>query len=63
MGNLKSGKQKVIRQKGTDLNHVFYVVVGKQCRTENVYTISLYKLFNVFLLFIVLSFNKLKIFF
>ena len=37
MENLKSGKLKVIRQKGIDLNHVFYVVVGKQYRTENVY--------------------------
>ena len=24
-----------IAQKGMDLNHNFYVVVGKQCRTEN----------------------------
>ena len=27
-----------IRQKGIDLNHDFYVVVGKQYRTENAYT-------------------------
>ena len=27
-----------MRQKGIDLNHDFYVVVSKQCRTENAYT-------------------------
>ena len=27
-----------MRQKGIDLNHDFYVVVEKQCRTENAYT-------------------------
>ena len=50
------------------LNHDFYVVVGKQCRTENVYTghqyniFILYELTNVLLLFIcfklVLSYYK-----
>ena len=41
-----------MRQKGIDLNHDFYVVVGKQCRTENAYTniISLYKFTDVLLL-------------
>jgi hypothetical protein len=28
-----------MRQKGIDLNHDFYFVVGKQCRTENAYTL------------------------
>ena len=37
--------------------HDFYIVVGKQCRTENMYdvvtnTISLYKLTNVLISFI-----------
>ena len=32
------GKLTKIFQKGIDLNHDFYVVVGKQYRTENVYT-------------------------
>ena len=27
-----------MRQKGIDLNHDFYVVFGKQCRTENEYS-------------------------
>ena len=52
--------QKRFRQKGIDLNHGFYVVVGKQCRTENAFTvpntISLYKLTNVLLLFICFKF-------
>ena len=39
-------------KKGIDLNHDFYVVVGKQCRTRVTNTISLYKLTNVLLLFI-----------
>ena len=41
----------MIPLKGIDLNHEFYVVVGKKCRTENVYTgntISLYKLIIMF---------------
>ena len=47
----------MIDQKGMHLNHNFFVVVGKQCRTENAYmghanTVSLYKLTNVHLLFI-----------
>ena len=42
-------------KKGIDLNHVFYVVVGKPCHTENAYnTIYLYKLTIVLLLFICL---------
>ena len=44
-----------MEQKGMTFDHDFYVVVDKQCRTENAYvtnTISLYKLTNVFLLFI-----------
>ena len=45
-----------IHQKDMHLNHNFYVVVGKQCRTENAYKVtntkSLYKLTNVLLLFI-----------
>ena len=40
-----------MRQKGIDLNNNFYLVVGKQCRTEKVYTISLYNLTYVLLLF------------
>ena len=43
-------------QEGITFDHNFYVVVGKQWRTENVYTGHqhniLYKLTNVFLLFI-----------
>ena len=35
-------------QEGTTFDHDFYVVVGKQCRTEN----TLYILTNVFLLLI-----------
>ena len=27
----------MIRQKGIDLNHDFYIVVGKQCCTKNAY--------------------------
>ena len=46
---------KMIHQKGMHLNHDFYVVVGKQCRIENAYTvtntISLYKLIQIILLF------------
>ena len=34
-----------MRQKGIDFNHDFYVVVGKQCRTENAYTGHKYKIF------------------
>ena len=34
----KSYKREKMRQKGIDLNHGFYIVVGKQCRTENAYT-------------------------
>ena len=30
--------EKWIEQKGMPLNHDFYVVVGKQCRTENAQT-------------------------
>ena len=45
-----------MRQKGIDLNHDFYIVVGKQCRTEMrtqvTNTISLFQLTNVLLLFI-----------
>ena len=57
-----------MRQKGIDLNHDFYVVVGRQCLTESTRvtkTISLYKLTNILLLFIcfklVLSFSHTKI--
>ena len=43
-----------------DLIHDFYVVFGKQCRTENAQTghqqIPLYKLTNVLLLFICFKF-------
>ena len=45
-------------QEGTTFDHDFYVVVGKQCRTENAYTqvttntISLYRLTNALLLLI-----------
>ena len=48
----------MIHQKGMHLKIDFYVVVGRQCRTQNVHerrvtnTISLYKLTNVLLLFI-----------
>ena len=46
----------MIRQKGINLNHDFYVVVDKQCRTEMrtrvTNTISLYKLTKILLLFI-----------
>ena len=51
----------MIEQKDMPLNDDFYVVVGKQCRTENALTrlvtntISLYKLVNVLLLFICLK--------
>ena len=45
-----------MRQKGINLNHGFYVVVGKQCRTEmrtwDTNSTSLYKLSNVLFLFI-----------
>ena len=34
-----------IRQKDIDLNHDFYVIVGKQCRTENAYTGHQYNIF------------------
>ena len=51
-----SNKCKGIEQKGMHLNNDFYVVVGKQCRTENKYTGHqyniLYKLTNVLLSFI-----------
>ena len=37
-------------RKGTTFDHDYYVIVGKQCRTENVYTGHqpniLYKLIN-----------------
>ena len=43
-------------QEGITFDHDFYVVVDKQCRTENAYighhTISLYKLTNALLLLI-----------
>ena len=57
-----------MRQKGIDLNHDFYVVVGKNAvekiRTQFTNTISLYKLSNVLLYLFVLSyFHILKIFF
>ena len=43
-------------QEGTSLDHDFYVVVGKQCRTENAFTGHqhniLYKLINALLLLI-----------
>ena len=46
----------MLEQKDMHLNHDFYVVVGKQCRTEMrrwvTNTISLYKLTNVLLIFI-----------
>ena len=32
-------------QKGIDLNHDFYVVVGKQYRTENAYTSHQHNIF------------------
>ena len=35
---LKVSKDETPRKKGIDLNHVFYVVVGEQCRTENACT-------------------------
>ena len=38
----------VIEQKGMHLNHDFYVVVSKQCRTENAYTGHQYKIFIQF---------------
>ena len=37
-GNPTGCKQGKMRQKGIDLKNDFYVVVCKQCRTENVYT-------------------------
>ena len=40
-----------MEQKVMTFDHNFYVVVGKQCRTENAYAghkIFLYKLTNVF---------------
>ena len=45
--------QEKIELKGMHLNHNFFVVVGKQCRTENAYggvtsTKSLNELNNVF---------------
>ena len=44
----------VMCQKGIDLNHDFYVVVGKQCRTENVNTGNQH---NIFIhIFIILMF-------
>ena len=36
---------KLTQQKGMDLNHDFYVVVDKQCRTENAYTGHRYNIF------------------
>ena len=43
----------VMIQEGTTFDHDFYVVVDKQCRTENAYAghqhISLYKLTNALL--------------
>ena len=50
---IDSWPSATIEQKGMTFDHDFYVVVGKQCRTENAYagltnTISLYKLTNVF---------------
>ena len=42
----------MIDKKGTTIDQKFYVVVGKQCRTENAYIISLYKLINALLLLI-----------
>ena len=41
----KSNTYISMRQKGIDLNHNFYVVVGKQCRTENVHTGHQYNTF------------------
>ena len=32
-----SGQHRMMNQKGNTLDHNFYVVVGKQCRTENAY--------------------------
>jgi hypothetical protein len=34
----------MIEQKGMTFDHDFYVVVGKQCRTENVYAAHKHKL-------------------
>ena len=50
-------KSKWMEQKGMTFDHDFYVVVGKQCRTEKMRTqvtntISLYKLTNALLLLI-----------
>ena len=46
-------------QKGTTLDHDFYFVVGKQCRTKMrtqvTNTISLYKLINAILLLICIN--------
>ena len=36
---------EMIEQKGMHLNHEFYVVVGKQCRTENALTGHQYNIF------------------
>ena len=34
-----------IHQKGMHLNHDFYIIVGKQSRTENAYTGHQYNIF------------------
>jgi hypothetical protein len=58
------GVVKMMCQKGIDLNNNFYLVVGKQFRTEKEYTISLYNLTYVLLLFfcfkLVLNFSHTK---
>ena len=35
----------MIGQKGIDLNHDLYVVVDKQCRTENAYKVHQHNIF------------------
>ena len=51
----------MMHQKGIDLNHDFYVVVGKHCRTEMhtwvTNTISLYNLTNDLLFYFSVSYE------
>ena len=42
---MQAADLNMIRQKGIDLNHDFYVHVGKQSRTENEYTGHQYNIF------------------
>ena len=53
-------KDKMIELKGMHLNHNIYVVVGKQCRTENAWTGIRYKIYKITIFFVIIYLLKVS---